>query len=32
MGLSLLTKLFGGAAAEPIDAQGSAVDKILTND
>jgi len=30
--MSVWTKLFGGAAAEPIDALGSAVDKIFTND
>jgi len=30
--MSFWTKLFGGAAAEPIDALGSAVDKIFTND
>jgi len=29
--MSVWTKLFGGAAAEPIDALGSAVDKIFTN-
>lgn len=30
--MSFWTKLFGGAAAEPIDALGSAVDRIFTND
>ncbi|WP_017223783.1 3TM-type holin [Moritella dasanensis] len=30
--MSFWTKLFGGAAAQPIDALGSAVDKIFTND
>lgn len=30
--MSFWTRLFGGAAAEPIDALGSAVDKIFTND
>ncbi len=30
--MSYWTKLFGGAVAEPIDALGSAVDKIFTND
>ena len=30
--MSFWTKLFGGSAAEPIDALGSAVDKIFTND
>jgi len=30
--MSFWAKLFGGAAAEPIDALGSAVDKIFTND
>ena len=30
--MSFWTKLFGGAAAEPIDALGSAMDKIFTND
>lgn len=30
--MSFWTKAFGGAAAEPIDALGSAVDKIFTND
>ena len=30
--MSFWTKLFGGAAAEPIDALGAAVDKIFTND
>ena len=30
--MSYWTTLFGGAVAEPIDALGSAVDKIFTND
>lgn len=30
--MSFWTKLFGGATAAPIDALGSAVDKIFTND
>ena len=30
--MSFWTKLFGGAVTEPIDALGSAVDKIFTND
>ena len=30
--MSFWTKLVGGAVAEPIDALGSAVDKIFTND
>ncbi len=30
--MSFWTKLFGGATAEPIDALGSAIDKIFTND
>ncbi|PKH06498.1 3TM-type holin [Moritella sp. Urea-trap-13] len=30
--MSFWTKAFGGVAAEPIDALGSAVDKIFTND
>ena len=30
--MSFWTKLFGGAVTEPIDALGSAVDRIFTND
>lgn len=30
--MSFWSKLFGGATAEPIEALGSAVDKIFTND
>jgi len=29
--MSVWTKLFGGVASEPVDALGSVVDRILTN-